>query len=324
MTSEPPAQDVIELVHPWLEAAGIAPEDLTEQQRQMIARLPAWVTRLIAWMLLHWPGRVILRTTADLTRVQIFDRAMTIAAQLFTSVFPIIIMTSAFLGRDAGDTLSGQVDLPQSTEAVLSQAVTTSSSATFGIAGVLVVLISATSLSRALTRAFDTIWHFEKSRSRLFDAWRWLAAVLALALATVATRTLVSFTEPIPPRSFWSLVLTFAVNLAVACYVPWLLMAGRVRIYSLVPGAFLYALVMLLAHPAATRYLPHALETSAARYGAMGVAFTYLTYLYCVSFALLGTAIIGQVIAQDEGAFGRFIRNFRSRPVVVEEVPAAS
>ena len=203
---------------------------------------------------------------------------------------------------------------------MLSQAVTTRSSATFGIAGALVVLISATSLSRALTRAFDTIWHFEKSRSRLFDAWRWLAAVLALALAVVATKALVSWTQPIPPENFWSLMLSFAVNLAVASYVPWLLMAGRVRIYSLFPGSFLFAVVMLLAHPAAARYLPHALETSAARYGAMGVAFTYLTYLYCVAFALLGTAILGQVIAQDEGAFGRFIRNFK-RPVV-EDVPA--
>jgi membrane protein len=322
MTSEPPAPDVIEQVQPWLEAAGISADDLTEQQLRMIDRLPPWVTRFIAWLLLHWPGRVVLRTAADLTRVQIFDRAMTIAAQLFTSVFPILIMTSAFLGRNATESLTGSVDMPKTTEDVLNDVVATSSSATFGLLGALVVLISATSLSRALIRAFDTIWHFDKSRTRLFDAWRWLAAVLALALAVVATHVLVSWTQPIPPKNFWSLMLTFAVNTAVAAYVPWLLMAGRVRIYSLLPGALLYAVVMLLAHPAAVRYLPHALETSAARYGAMGVAFTYLTYLYCVAFALLGTAIIGQVVVQDEGAFGRFIRNFR-RPVV-EDLPAAS
>ena len=90
--------------------------------------------------------------------------------------------------------------------------------------------------------------------------------------------------------------------------MPWLLMAGRVPIRQLAVGAVLFAGVMVMTQPMASRYLPIALESSAARYGSIGVAFTILTYLYIVSFALLGFAVIGQVIVRDDSVVGRFIR----------------
>jgi membrane protein len=50
------------------------------------------------------------------------------------------------------------------------------------------------------------------------------------------------------------------------------------------------------------------LQSSADRYGTIGVAFTYIGWLYVLAFCLLMTAILGQVVAQDEGALGRLIR----------------
>jgi hypothetical protein len=43
-------------------------------------------------------------------------------------------------------------------------------------------------------------------------------------------------------------------------------------------------------------------------FGSIGVAFTYLASLYVVSFVLLAAAINGNVIAEDEGRLGQFIR----------------
>jgi uncharacterized BrkB/YihY/UPF0761 family membrane protein len=65
---------------------------------------------------------------------------------------------------------------------------------------------------------------------------------------------------------------------------------------------------MLVVRPASEAYLPRALEASADQYGSIGVAFTYLAVLYVFSFIFLAAAIIGNVIAEEQGRLGQFIR----------------
>ena len=107
----------------------------------------------------------------------------------------------------------------------------------------------------------------------------------------------------------WTSVVTFFLDILVTVFVPWLLLAGGVPVRRLVPGAALYALVLLGMRPAAEAFLPRALEESAARYGSIGVAFTYLAWLYVVSLLFLATAIIGNAVAEDQGRLGGFIRH---------------
>jgi membrane protein len=69
--------------------------------------------------------------------------------------------------------------------------------------------------------------------------------------------------------------------------------------------------------PASSAFLPRALDVSADRYGTIGVAFTYIAWLYAISFCFLVAALVGQVIATDQGWFGRWIRGGEdSRPRV--------
>jgi membrane protein len=51
-------------------------------------RLPRRLRPVAEWTMSHWPGRIFVRGVAAAARVELFDRSMTIAAQLFTSVFP--------------------------------------------------------------------------------------------------------------------------------------------------------------------------------------------------------------------------------------------
>lgn len=312
MSQTEPAADarppLTDLDRQLLDLAGVDVDTLTDKQLQWAPKVPERLKRFLFWALQHWPGRIVLRSAADFRRIQIFDRSMTIAAQLFTSVFPIIIMGAAFFGRDDTASMLGSLHVPSEAEDVINSAVTTNSSAaSFGIVGTIVVLISATSLSRALTRAYDAVWHYDHSKSRLVDWWRWFAAVIALALAIVVTQRLVKLAEGLPPRDFWGIVVAFLIYTAIAVLMPWLLMAGRVRVIPLLPGALMFSVIMVLAHPAASRYISHAIESSAERYGAIGIAFTFITYLYCVSWVLLGTAVLGQVIVTDEAEVGQFI-----------------
>ncbi len=259
------------------------------------------------WMS-YWPGRVALGSLAGFGRIDLFDRAMAVAAQLFASVLPILIMLFVWVGQSTTERVADAVSMPPAAQDVLEQALDESGGSAFGIAGAVFVLLSATSLSRALTRAMATIWRLSRPRTQLSNAWRWVAVVVALVLAIVVTSSLSRVTDPIPPRNAWTFVLTFGLDILVAALVPWLLLANQVPLRRLIPGAAVFALAMLAVRPVYEAYLPRALEESADQYGSIGVAFTYLATLYTLSFVFLAAAIIGNVIAEDQGGLGQFIR----------------
>jgi membrane protein len=131
---------------------------------------------------------------------------------------------------------------------------------------------------------------------------------VALALAVTLTLTLVRRIADEPPRGLWAMALSFVISLALGVFVPWVLLSGAVGARMLLPGAALVAVVMAFARPAIATWVPHALEVSAGRYGSIGVAFTYLACLYVMSFCWLAGAVVGQVVATDEGGFGRWVR----------------
>ena len=105
--------------------------------------------------------------------------------------------------------------------------------------------------------------------------------------------------------------MSLALYVAIALFVPWILLKGAIRVRLLLPGALLFAVVMMIARPAYSLYLPRALDSSAEKYGSIGVAFTYLAWLYVISFIFLASSAFGQVIASDRGGFGEWIRGER-------------
>ncbi|WP_322938388.1 YhjD/YihY/BrkB family envelope integrity protein [Nocardioides bizhenqiangii] len=264
--------------------------------------------RLVSWLLVHWPGRVVVRTVRSFNRVELFDRSMTIAAQLFTCIFPILILLATWATRKDADRIGDSVSMPEESRVLLEEAVTAAGDAAFGIVGTVVVVVTATGVSRALTRAFAAIWDLPRPRSSLGHVWRWIAVVLALAFSLLVVRIVGQLVSGVPPETVWPAAVSLVCDLAIAMFVPWILLSGAVRPRLLLPGALIMALVMLAGRPVIAAWLPGALETSADRYGSIGVAFTYLALLYSVSFAFMATAILGQVIATDEGGLGRWIR----------------
>ncbi|WP_147375167.1 YhjD/YihY/BrkB family envelope integrity protein [Jiangella rhizosphaerae] len=264
--------------------------------------------RAPARLLGRWPGRVVVRTAAGCVRIDVFDRAMTVAAQAFSSVLPILILFATWAGASATEATAEALRIPDESRSMFDDAVQGASGAAFGVVGGLIVLISATSLSRAVTRAFTAVWELPRPRNRLRSAWRWLAAVVGLALSVLVVRELAALAGGLPQPRAWQVVTVFAADTAVALFLPWVLLAGAVRPRSLLPGALLFALAMLVLRPASGVWLPRALEASADRFGAIGVAFTYLAWLYAVSFCFLVAAVAGRAIATDDGWLGRRIR----------------
>lgn len=273
-----------------------------------LSRVAERLQPLARWLGLHWAGRVVYTALAEFRRLETFDRAMALGAQLFTSVVPILIMLAVWLGQSASERFADAVTMPSAAAEVLAQALDEPGGTAFGVVGSLFVLISATSLARALTRAMASIWRLPRPKTRLSNAWRWIAVVIALALSVVVARALGRFTDALPPRHTWTIVITFVLDTLGTVFLPWLLLAGKVPVRRLVPGGILFALVMLVMRPVARAFLPGALEESADRYGTIGVAFTYIALLYTVALAFLGTMILGYVIAEDQGRLGQYFR----------------
>jgi membrane protein len=274
-------------------------------------RLPRRLRPVVERALQHWLGRFVIGCMTTTRRIELFDRSMTIAAQIFTSVLPILIALASWFGRNSTDVITATVSVPPETEGALEDVLAAPSDTTFGVIGVLVVLISATSLSRALTRACAALWELPRPTSRLSAAWRWVAVVLALAVSLVAARQLHNFSERLPPPGFWDLVAGIGTDMALVVFVPTVLLAGAIPIRHLLPWAFLYALVMLFVRPVSGAYLPRALDASAERYGSIGVAFTYLAWLYVVAWCFLAAGVVGKVLVSDEGRFGAWLRGNR-------------
>lgn len=264
--------------------------------------------RLGGWLLVHWPGRVVVRTLRSFNRVELFDRSMTIAAQLFTCIFPILILLATWATRRDADRIADSASMPEESRVLLEDAVSAAENAAFGVVGTIVVVVTATGVSRALTRAMAAIWELPRPKTSLGSVWRWIAVVLSIAFSLLVVRSVGQLVSGVPPDAVWPAAVSMVCDFAVAMFVPWVLLAGKIRARLLLPGALIMALVMLAVRPVITAWFPGALETSADHYGSIGVMFTYLALLYSVSFTFMATAILGQVIATDEGRLGRWIR----------------
>ncbi|HPU13405.1 MAG TPA: YhjD/YihY/BrkB family envelope integrity protein [Aeromicrobium sp.] len=281
---------------------------MTDQLEGALERLPIWVRDAAEWVLSMWVGRILVRTVAATMRVEVFDRAMTIAAQFFTSILPLLIVVVTFIGAADSQTVAEVIGAPESSTEVIEAAVQGSSPSAFGAVGILLVVVSATSLSRALTRTFAVIWQVARPSWGVRAAWRWLAVVMVLFLSVVIAQELIGRASLLPPQALRTAVLSFVSDFAVATFVPWILLTGFVRARWLLPGAAAFAAVMSLIRPAAEVWLPWALEVSSQRYGPIGMAFTYLAWLYVVAFVFVATAVLGQVLVSDEGTIGQRLR----------------
>ena len=294
--------------------------------QRVIARLPHWMRPAATRMTASWPGRILRHAAARFRGLELFDRSMTVAAEVFTAVFPLLILAAAWVGSQRSDDIAKSLDMPSETRQVVQDAVSGSGASAFGVVGAFWVLISATSLSRAITRAFAAIWEVPPPRKSPRQAGRWLGAVILLTTAMVLIRWLTGLTEDWPSQIVWGVLISLVLTTGVGALVPWILLSGSVPVQRLVPGALIFSVGVTAARPIAHGLLTNSLDSSAERYGTIGVAFTYIAFLYALSLWFLGAAFLGQVIATDEGRLGRWIRRESDprTPVTISTAPEES
>ena len=134
-----------------------------------------------------------------------------------------------------------------------------------------------------------------------------MAVAVAFAISILAVRALARLGEAVPPAPVWG-ALTVALGYALLLWpVSRLLVDGRVGWRALLPGAVLGGLVIaLVARVSQALWLPRALAASEERYGALGVAFTYLSLLYVIAWGLIAALALGAALVRVEGPVRRW------------------
>ncbi|MEN0130538.1 MAG: YhjD/YihY/BrkB family envelope integrity protein [Brevundimonas sp.] len=266
-----------------------------------------------------WGGRLLERIVSDISRLEVFDRAMTLAAQAFTSIVPLMLVAATLRPQrpGLGSLMADSLGLSEETRASLAGAVPAGATAvgSIGVFGIIVAVFSATSFSRALERIYLRTWGVEKASVR--TAWRWLAAIVAVMLAVL----LIAFTKSTLEGDVWrgtvAFVLQIAVWTVVWTFVPWMLLQRQVRLRLLAFTAVATAVCLGLLNLAGGIYLPLAMEKGARQFGVLGLVFAYIGWLFAIAFVIVVTAVIGRACAESDGPVGRVIRG---RPVTWQQV----
>lgn len=255
-------------------------------------------------------GTLIERIINGFTAIEPFDRAMTLAAQAFVSIVPIMIVLAAVRPNKEsfGATMGDVMGLSNDVQEALSGSIPSSASvvSSVGFFGFLVAFFSATAYSRALERMFLKVWDVPKPPLR--TAWRWIATIVAVMVALA----LLALTQSIlADRPFDNVIETaarFVIWTVVWTYVPWVLMRTEISLRALTFTGAIISVALTALGVFGTVYLPIVLTTGAEEFGVLGLVFVYISWLFVLSFAIVGATVVGRACAQDEGILGRLVR----------------
>ncbi|GAA4481542.1 hypothetical protein GCM10023094_29890 [Rhodococcus olei] len=279
------------------------------------------------WMRHTAPGRTVARVIRGIIDIELADRSMTLAAQEFTSVLPVIILAGTVRNFDGvSESLTDQLGIdPRALTTITETTANAVDSsrptfAAFGVVGVFMVLLSGTSFARALGRVYGKVWGVPALSVRGW--WRWIAVLMAVASAVGMlgrVRSLSSVDWVGPPLAVLGEALVWFLLWAT---VPYLLTEGRLAGRVLWATAGLTAAGLTAVGLAGVVYLPMASTSAAGKFGELGLVFTTITWMFIQSGVVVAATVIIKALAVDEGIAGRLLRG-PTPEVVAAEAEAA-
>ncbi|MER5642823.1 ribonuclease BN [Kitasatospora sp. NPDC002227] len=246
--------------------------------------------------------------------MNLLDCATRLAAQAFLSALPALLVLAVFAPASVRSgvvsSLRSQLGLAGAAQEQVQQLMAAGHddvTESFGALGVLVTLLSATALSRAMQRVCERCWELPKAGARL-AAWRWLAWLAVWLGYLVAQGPL---RDGFGAGEGLGLVLSALAAAVVWWWTQHLLLGGRVGWLPLLPGAVLCGLALTGVGIAGRVYLPRAMTRSVLKFGPYGVVFTSLSWLIVIFAAVTLAIAFGRVVA-EEPAVARLLGSSRA------------
>lgn len=245
---------------------------------------------------------MITRLVDRMAAVNIFDSATRLAAQCFLTAVPLLFVIGAYAPSAVQEQLVASVSdvfgLTGKAKSQLEQAFQPPNDdlqQATGVVGGLMVLLSATAVSRAMQRLCRRAWAIPRSGTRIAP-WRWLAWIL-LWLGFLLIQG--------PLRDGFGLGAWLGVPIALITqtalwwWTQHLLLGGPVRWGPLLPGAVITALAVSALSLTAHFYMPRALNRALADYGSAGTVFVLLSWLIVVCVAIAVSVTTGAVVSRE-------------------------
>lgn len=250
---------------------------------------------------------VVRRMLGRLISVHWMEASARLAAQTFLAALPLLIVLAAFGPKAVKNVLTDSVQALLGQDAPVgdikktfgAQGVTKDA---YGAVGIVVVLISATAVSRALQSVCERCWDMPKAGARM-AAWRWLAWLLGWLAAML-------FQAPLRHGFGGGTWLGVLLSLVTAVLLWWwtqhLLLGARIGWMPLLPGAVLAGVGMVTFVYVSGLFMPATMRRSIAQFGSLGYVFTLLSWLIGGCCVIVAGVALGQVTAVS-GPFPRWL-----------------
>ena len=239
------------------------------------------------------------RSLERFVELQGMDRSMALAGQAFAALLPLLIVVGVATpagGEDIVESFIERLELSGEAAETMRDAVAEPADVedSVSVAGVLLLVVSALSFTRALQRLYVLAWRLPPLGMR-GNKWGlvWLAAFSVFWSLQPGVVALFS--------GAYEVVVTIALSCALWLFTPWILVGKAIPWHRLIPQAVLTALGLTVLSIASAIYLPTAIASAAGQFGFIGVAFAILSWLFVSCFALVAAAALGATLAEPAG-----------------------
>jgi membrane protein len=246
-----------------------------------------------------------------IAEVAFLQSAVVMAAQTFMALFPLLIVAIALappsIGQGIAAVAHARLGLSGHTGDEVDQLVASRQNlqGTVSVFGVIVVLASATSFTRALQRAYETAWRLP--RLGLRGSIRGLGWLVGLVAYLILLSLAIKFTAS-PAVSVLRLAVQCVAALGLWWLTPFILLCGRVRLRALLVTGVLTGVAVVVAGAASSVVMPGVISSNEHKYGTIGAAFAIESWLVVISAVIVACAILGAVAAEADNAIGRWTR----------------
>jgi membrane protein len=268
--------------------------------------MAALLRRLVGWVL-----RTFATLLARLASVGLVYSGVVLAAQTFMALLPLLIVVVALLPTWVGASLTqnmrSKVGISGETDHAVGQLIASRPELPgLSILGILVVLASATSFTRALQRVYELSWGLPRVGMR--GSFRGVAWLVGVACYVGVLGLTLHYLRGGLPATTAKVAISVAGGFALWWWTPFVLLMGRVRLRSLLPSGLVTGASMVVLGQVSLLVVPRTIHSQERQFGTIGVAFAIQSWLVVVCCTIVAAAVVGAVTAQSSGPLGALAR----------------
>ena len=238
------------------------------------------------------------RYAEALIEMRIVDRALALASKLFVAILPLSILSTALVsGRSFGEQLVIRFGLTgegaRAARALFASPAIVQSGV--GVIGLVMLVSSVLSFGRALERVYLDSWGLPAARAAVKGRLVWLAGFCVFLVIVTPVHSLVASLGA--PR--FTQVVAAVLGGALFLWTPYVLMGRRVAWRRLLPTAAISGAAALLFGVGSAILMPGVVTQNATRYGYIGVAFSLVTWLFCLASLIVAAAVLGAQLERE-------------------------